>query len=194
MRYPLTILAVLLSAAATPARAQDFTGPRIEGSVGYDRVDADAGLAGAPDNAEGLRLGVAAGYNVAIGSTVVIGAEAGIGWTLDDRERATVGTTRVSVESGRDIDASLRLGARVAPRTLLYGKAGWANTRFTGTVRNASGTVMSKESANEDGFRLGAGVEHQLSDRLYVKGEYRYTDYGDDVRRHQALVGFGMRF
>lgn len=194
MRFPYILFVAAASAVATPAMAQDFTGPRIEGNIGYDRLDADASVAGAPDHAEGLRLGAAIGYDVPLGSTFTIGAEAGIGWSIDDRERATVGTNRVSIDSGRDIDLSVRLGAKVAPRTLVYGKTGWANTRFTGEVRSAAGALVSSESSNEDGWRIGAGVEQQLNDRFYVKGEYRYTDYGHDLNRHQALVGFGVRF
>lgn len=194
MRFSVIILAAAASAFATPAFAQDFTGPRVEANVGYDRVEFDSGLTGAPDDAQGVRLGGAFGYDVALGRSFTIGAEAGIGWSLDDRERATIGATQVSADSGRDIDVSLRLGARVAPRTLLYAKAGWANTRFTGEVRNAAGALVSRVRENEDGFRVGAGVEQRLGDRFYVKGEYRYTGYGDDVSRHQALVGFGLRF
>ena len=193
MRLPLIIAALAVTTAA-PAYAQDFTGPRVEANVAYDRVETDVLLPGTPDHADGVRLGGAVGYDVAVGNVVTIGAEAGIGWTLGDRERATVGATRVSVDSGRDIELSLRLGARVAPRTLVYAKGGWANTRFTGEVRNASGTVTTSVREDEDGFRLGAGVEQSLGGRLYAKGEYRYTDYGDDVRRHQALLGFGVRF
>ncbi|PAX07109.1 outer membrane protein [Sphingomonas lenta] len=193
MRFT-TIALAAATLAATPAAAQDFTGPRLEANIGYDRLDADTGVAGAPDHAEGLRLGAAVGYDVALGPNFTIGAEAGIGWSLDDRERAAVGTSRVGIDSGRDIDVSLRLGARVAPRTLLYAKAGWANTRFEGEVRNASGALVSRVRGDEDGYRLGAGVEQALGRRLFVKGEYRYTNYGDDLERHQALVGFGVRF
>lgn len=195
MRYPFILLAAATASAfAAPAFAQDFTGPRIEGNVGYDRLQADTGLAGTRDHAEGVRVGGAVGYDVALGDTLTIGAEAGIGWSLDDVERQTVGATQVSADSGRDIDVSLRLGARVAPRTLLYAKAGWANSRFTGEVRNAAGAVTSRVSGNEDGFRVGAGVEQALGEHLYAKGEYRYTSYGHDLSRHQALIGFGYRF
>lgn len=194
MRYPFIILAAAASAFATPAFAQDFTGPRVEANVGWDRVQAEPGLAGSTDRADGVRVGGAVGYDVAIGRTFTIGAEAGIGWSLDDKERGTVGANQVSIDSGRDIDLSLRLGARVAPRTLVYAKAGWANTRFTGDVRNAAGALVSRTRGNEDGVRVGVGVEQALSERFYVKGEYRYTDYGQDVSRHQALVGFGVRF
>jgi outer membrane immunogenic protein len=192
MRLLPFLAAAVATGAAVPCAAQDFAGPRIEANVGYDRLDAETGIAGAPDKAQGVRLGAAVGYDVAVSPNFFIGAEAGIGWRLDDRERVTVGTTRASIDSGRDIDVSLRLGARVAPRTLLYAKAGYANTQFEGAVR--TGATLTLVEDDEDGHRLGAGVEHMLNDRLFVKGEYRFTDYGDDVQRHQALVGFGVRF
>ncbi|NWM24984.1 porin family protein, partial [Escherichia coli] len=46
---------------------------------------------------------------------------------------------------------------------------------------------------------LGAGAEVKLTDKVYVKGEYRYSKYNDDnagidAKRHQVLAGVGVRF
>jgi len=53
---------------------------------------------------------------------------------------------------------------------------------------------------NLDGFRVGAGLEYNISPTTYVKGEYRYSHYGDvdgydiDLDRHQLVGGVGIRF
>jgi outer membrane immunogenic protein len=61
--------------------------------------------------------------------------------------------------------------------------------------------------------RVGVGYEYKVNDRVFIKAEYRYTDYsgadiealgqnvavGDifeevNLERHQAVVGVGLRF
>jgi len=200
----LAVAAILSTAAgalaglAAPASAQErapFTGPRVELNAGYDRTDGDRPAAGTPDKLDGLWVGGAAGYDLALGSTLRLGAEGGIGWNVNDGARGVAGTTTYRLSSGRDIDLSLRLGAVVAPRTLVYAKAGYANSRYTGSVRTgAANSPAVRASANEEGLRLGAGVEQMLSDDAYLKGEYRYTSFGQGAERHQLLAGVGYRF
>lgn len=193
-------LAPLAMMAAAPATAQTFTGPRIEANVAYDSVHAE-GLPDRIDTVDGIRLGLAAGYDLALAPRVIAGVEAGIGWSVADDTRATLtsGTTteRYRLSNGRDIEASLRLGYVVAPRTLLYVKAGWANSRAEVRLERKVGTAaatVTRASDTDDGLRLGAGIEQMLGERAYAKAEYRYTSYGDGVDRHQALLGVGWRF
>lgn len=187
----LTTLTVAAVCSPAPAAAQaapaPFTGPRIEATIGYDRSHAD-GVPARIDSVDGLRLGAAAGYDLALAPRVTIGAEAGVGFTLAGATRTTIGNDRYRLTNGRDIEAGLRLGYIVGPSTLLYGKAGWANSEARARVgqRTAKGT--------DNGVRLGAGVEQMLGDHAYAKAEYRYTAYGDGVSRHQALMGVGYRF
>ena len=194
----LTVSAV----TATPAAAQDrepFTGPRVEANIGYDNTHAK-GVPAELATVDGLRLGVAAGYDLALASNVRAGVEAGIGFNVADTTRATfatpTGTDRFRLSNGRDIDVSLRLGYVVGPRTMIYAKAGWANSearvRVDHKVGNAVTTV--RDSGVDNGVRFGGGVEQMLGDHAYAKAEYRYTAYGEGVNRHQALVGFGYRF
>lgn len=193
-------LATLATLATVPATAQTFTGPRVEANVAYDSLHAE-GLPDKIDTVDGVRLGLSAGYDIALAPRVIAGVEAGIGWSVADETRATLtsGTTteRYRLSNGRDIEASLRLGYIVAPRTLLYVKAGWANSkaevRLDRKVGTAAGTV-TRASDTDDGLRLGGGIEQMLGDHAYAKAEYRYTSYGDGVDRHQALLGVGYRF
>lgn len=193
----LAALAPVLFAA--PAAAQTFTGPRIEANVGYDALHAE-GLPDKIDTVDGVRLGLAAGYDIALSPRVIAGVEGGIGWSVADQTRATLtsgtATERYKLSNGRDIEASLRLGYIVAPKTLLYVKAGWANSEARVRLDRTVGTTTTRVRASEDddGVRLGAGVEQMLGEHAYAKAEYRYTAYGDGVDRHQALVGVGYRF
>lgn len=194
-----TILLATAAAAATalgvnPASAQDhsFAGPRVELLGGYDTIDTDA-PEGVDSNLDGGHIRAQAGYDLALGETWRIGAEAGLGWQLGSGNDYTDGTSIANIKSGRDIDLSLRIGAKVGGATLLYAKAGWANTEFRSRL-TTGGVTTDEFSDDEDGVRFGAGVEHMLGANLYAKAEYRYTDYGHDLSRHQALLGVGYRF
>ena len=187
---------------ATPAAAQDaapFTGPRVEANVGYDAVRS-RGLPADARTVDGLRLGAAAGYDIAVAPRVILGAEAGIGFDIAGKNRYSVtaggATDTFRLSNGRDIDVSARLGYVVGPRTLIYAKAGWANSEARARLDRKVGSAVTTTRASgvDNGVRLGAGVEQMLGDHAYAKAEYRYTTYGEGVNRHQALLGFGYRF
>jgi outer membrane immunogenic protein len=196
----ITIFLILAAGAtlagAQSAQAQSFTGPRAEVTAGYDASHNDDHVAGTPNTLDGVRIGGAIGYDVAIGRNFTIGAEAGIGFNVSGKVEETLGTTNVRLTSGRDIDLSLRLGAIVTPSTLLYVKGGYANSeyRLRTTVGGTTGPTVTHTGDDNDGYRIGAGVEQMLNEHVYAKAEYRYTDYGDNLSRHQLLAGVGYRF
>ncbi len=78
----------------------------------------------------------------------------------------------------------------------MFVKGGYANSQFRlrTTLGGTAGNTVTNVRTEEDGWRIGAGVEQALGEHIYAKAEYRYTDYGSDVSRHQALVGLGYRF
>lgn len=193
----ITILFVIAAtttalAGIQAAQAQEFTGPRAEITAGYDATHGDDGIAGTRNTLDGIRIGGAIGYDVAIAKGFTIGVEGGIGFSASGSIEDTLGTTHMRLTGGRDIDVSLRLGAIVTPRTLLYVKGGYANSQYR--LRSTTGSAVTRTHDEEDGYRIGAGVEHMLNDHVYAKAEYRFTGYGDDLSRHQLLAGVGYRF
>lgn len=183
-------------AGAQSAQAQSFTGPRAEVTAGYDASHYDDGVAATENTLDGVRIGGALGYDVAIGRRFTIGAEAGIGFNASGKVEDTLGTTNVRLTGGRDIDLSVRLGAIVTPSTLLYLKGGYANSeyRLRTSIGGTTGPTGTHANDDNDGYRIGGGVEQMINDHVYAKAEYRYTDYGDHVSRHQVLAGLGYRF
>lgn len=38
---------------------------------------------------------------------------------------------------------------------------------------------LTNDSDKIDGYRVGGGIEFALSEMFHIKGEYRYSDYGN---------------
>ena len=215
------LAAASMVAGAAPAQAQDgrvpFTGPRIEAIVGYDHlrsgssVDAD-NTRDLKQSIDGVTYGAGVGFDAALGERVRAGAEAEISdstakWDNNNGVPNVFNLGRVSAD--RDIYVGGRLGYVTSPRTMVYVKGGYTNTRFG--LEGTNGTISRDQRLDTDGFRVGAGVEHQLSGNAFVKAEYRYSNYSKgefdfngttpdssrfhiDTDRHQVVVGAGLRF
>jgi outer membrane immunogenic protein len=208
MRY-LILGALLATAAATPALAQDttpvadapFTGPHIEALAGYDN------LGGTDNGRDGFLYGIGAGYDFQLG-----GAVAGIEGEYTDsttRGRTTdlalIGDS-AGLRTDRDLYIGARVGVAVTPSTLLYAKGGYTNARFKTIYNDGAGNTTNFGNTT-DGYRIGAGVEQKFNlfgPSGFVKAEYRYSNYRNlnvgstnvdiDLDRHQVLAGVGVRF
>lgn len=206
MRKSILLIALAFTAfGASTAIAQDggtpedtgrktFTGPRIETTIGFDQSeDRETG-----HKIRGMRAGGAIGYDVAIGDTFTLGAEAGIGWGVTGNERIMFGLPNgqnfnFTMSAGHDIDISVRLGTRLGKNTLFYGKAGWADAAYRYRFDQAS--QGSGVGNTDNGLRAGLGLEQMLGKHVYAKAEYRYSRYDDgEMTRQQLLTGLGVRF
>lgn len=173
--------------AATPAAAQNAapTGGRVEALIGYDAVRIDLEDFGVDESAKdsGVLFGIGAGYDFAVGSM-----------SLGVDVEATDSTTKEgdddtgSLSAGRDLYAGVRASFPVSPTANIYVKGGYTNARLKAEFEGDS------ESANADGFRLGAGAQFIISGKAYVGGEYRYSNYEADLSRHQFALTIGTRF
>ena len=192
------LAALLAGTLATPALAQGgavagapFTGFRLEGIVGGDRVQSDG------DHEDGVVYGVGVGYDMQMGSGAVVGIEAEATDSSADvcAEDVTVTGDRLCVGAKRDLYVGGRLGAAVGTSTLVYGKAGYTNARFGFDYDDGgNGSNDFGDGRNLDGVRVGAGIETALGTNSFVKAEYRYSNYEEGVEKHQVVGGFGFRF
>ena len=208
-------------ALATPALAQDanpFTGPRAEVLLGYDIAQAGSSVdndvnENDDQSIDGLTYGAGIGYDFAAGENLVVGLEgeyldstAKTEFTAGDFENIGLGGR---VDAGRDLYVGARVGYRVAPTTLVYAKGGYSNARFNILARD--GETETRRDIDTDGFRVGAGIEQAVSDNVFAKVEYRYSNYSEgeidfrddiadsdrfnvDLDRHQIMAGVGVRF
>ncbi len=193
-KYVLAGLMAGAAVAASPAAAQEaapFSGPRVEGIVGYDTTDVE------DENSSGIAYGVGLGYDFQTGG-VVFGVEGEASdSTLDEcvSDVDLVGD-ELCVQAGRDLYVGGRVGAAVSPNVLVYGKAGYTNARVALDYEDGTaGTALDFEDGeNLDGVRVGGGLEFALGPNSYAKAEYRYSNYEQGFDRHQVVAGFGFRF
>jgi outer membrane immunogenic protein len=180
------LAAVLAVAGVTsPALAQEdpepFAGPKVEALAGTDG---------------GLILGGGLGYDFQRGK-IVFGVE-GEALTSTDRECETLDTTiqdRLCAKADRDLYAGGRIGVALGTGTLLYGKVGYTNLRLNETYDNGTAPGTGFDIAYSlDGVRVGGGIEQKLGRSLYVKGEYRYSNYEAGFWKHEGVAGIGLRF
>lgn len=174
MRAPL-VLTLLACPTLAQAEPRTFEGPHIEAIAGYDRTDVAPGL-GANN---GVVYGIGGGYDWRFGG-VVVGPEVEAN---DSSVRRTVGALGLGV--GRSLYAGARIGVVAADPLLLYIKGGYANGRF-----DANGA----SAYTGDGYRVGAGGELAVTDRQFVRAEYRFSDYGREARGQTWVIAIGTRF
>lgn len=155
-----------IAAVATPAMANDFTGPRVGVTAGLDKQA----------NRNGASLGGVAGYDLRVAGPVRAGVEVTV---------ADATTDRAGVSSNLDLGANLRVGVKVLDRALAFGKVGYARTDYS----------FGPLKSTQEGVRFGGGVEYALTDHVYTTVEYARTEYGNGVAgRDQVLGGVGIRF
>jgi outer membrane immunogenic protein len=194
MRKLFVVASLAAVSIAAPAFAQDtgrapFTGFRVEGLAGWDHPRVPN------DHANGVTYGAGIGYDYQAGRAV-FGVEGEASDSTTKRCVAGVFATgdALCASAGRDLYVGGRIGAAVAPTTLLYAKAGYTTARINTNYTTLTGVGNLTTRRDLNGFRVGGGVEQSLGGNAYVKAEYRYSNYEQNVDRHQVVAGFGFRF
>jgi len=142
---------------------------------------------------DGFVGGAFAGYNFQQ-DNFVYGAEADIGYSGVEGSNA-------GLKSKSGVEGSLRarLGYSVSPDILLYGTGGLAikHAKMEDTVNDIS------DSATMTGWTAGVGTDIKLTDNVFGRVEYRYTDFGSKsfgdigktkVSDNRVTFGVGMKF
>ncbi len=161
--------------------------------LGYGFGDTDVG-ANSIDT-DGFIGGVFGGAQLQSGS-FVYGGETDIGYNWMNGSNAGVTT-----ETGIEGSARARLGFAATQDILVYGTGGVAVGRME--VTNAAGT----DTNTMVGWTAGAGVDAKLTEQIFGRLEYRYTDYGNkvfnpggggavnvDASQNRVMMGLGVHF
>ncbi len=125
------------------------------------------------------------GYDRQIASRWVLGAFFDYDFTDTDSELSiSSGGDRFKITLDQDYmwTAGGRLGFLIHPQTLIYGLAGYSETKFKGprvTLSydgySASGNLGHLPTFG--GLTLGGGFETQLHSNWFLKGEYRFSRF-----------------
>ncbi|QPC87337.1 outer membrane beta-barrel protein [Mesorhizobium sp. NBSH29] len=137
-----------------------------------------------------------AGYQIE-NNGIVYGLEGDLGYGGYKGENA-------GIESKAGLDGSLRarLGVAVTPDVLIYGTAGGALQN----IELRDQITGSNDSNTHLGWTAGVGTDVKITQQVFGRLEYRYTDLGSkdyaingatvesDSRNHRVMFGLGMKF
>ena len=188
MRYLKPALLVSAALFATQASAQNaFDGFRADVGVAGDRFYSEG------NNNNEIGVGASAGFDFALGDNAVVGPEVSFLWAPSEnitRDGAGIARRKSFEEYG----AGLRIGAAVAPTTLVYGKLMYVVNEQRKLFTADTPRFSYRNEYRTQGFQVGAGLEQAISDNLYVKAEGRYSNYRTNSSRITGLLGVGLRF
>jgi len=185
-----TVAAV--AALAAPAAAQTVpapTGPRVEAIVGYDALRVDLEDFGVDEKLKDndLFYGVGAGYDFAVTPGISAGVDVELSGS-NNKADFDDGEENAEMRTGRDAYVGGRLTVPVSQAANVYVKAGYTNLKVKGEIEGV------EDSFNLDGARIGAGAQFGIGGGAYLGGEYRFSNYEQDLTRHQVAATLGMRF
>lgn len=181
-----------------PAPVATWAGPYLGLHLGYGfsgRTNADDGIANNRISTDGWLGGAFGGFNFQNGQ-FVYGVEGDINYN-------NLAGSNAGIDSRTRLDGSLRARAGMAVNddVLVYGTAGGAAEQLR--VSDPVGSVKKTMT----GYTVGAGVDARLTEQVFARAEYRYTDYGSktfdlpgvgltdvDSSNHRVTVGVGIKF
>lgn len=177
-----------------------WAGPYVGFHVGYGWGDSTTviGGTGAGADVDGFIGGIQGGYNFQ-SNNFVYGFEADISYSDADGSTFFFGPP-LSVEQNWLATLRARAGVTFGP-SLLYITGGAAFTDVDVALAGVGGG-----SNTYTGWTIGGGWEYAFNDRLSMKAEYLYADFGDeafnlggtpalvDLDQHIARIGVNWRF
>lgn len=175
------------------APVSSWAGPYVGAQVGYGFSGRTSG-GGNTIGTSGWMGGVFGGYNFQDGQ-LVYGVEGDVNYSGIDGSNAGV-TSRTTVDGS----VRGRIGAAVTDDILVYGTAGVA------AESQKISTAAASQTRGLIGYTVGAGADVKLTEDVFARAEYRYTDYGArsfdlpgvgtsyDSSNHRVTVGLGIKF
>lgn len=163
-----------VAAVAAPAHAES---PQIYGGVvaGIERTDTGPG-AGARD---GFYYGINLGAEWRLGP-ITAGVEGELG-----ESSARAADLPGQPAQGLFANAAVRLAVPITDGTRVFARGGYAYHRIERTAA---------PDFDGHGYVVGAGGEVDLTDNVSLRGEYRFSDYGQTVRGQHFVAVLTWRF
>ena len=166
------------------------------GSMGYgwndstnDYSDSAGDRSSRKEDADGGLVSLIWGIDCMFRDRFVVGAFVDVDWS--NIERGTTG-------DGMTIDRSFAIGGRVGmlvrPETLAFLTGGYTRARFDGdgwwNIADTNGDILAgKNKVDFDGFFIGGGLEHRLSNNFFLRGEVRWAKYDSEITNSGVAFG-----
>lgn len=176
------------------ADAAEWTGCYAGGGVGYgaSSTEADIGIASVAGvtidglSSQGATLTGLVGCDMRV-ERFVFGAFADYTWH-DDSE-FTISASLPPIFSGNVVEMSIdnewsiggRAGYLVTPDVLAYGLVAYSKMEMSDLDLLSSLGGPSFDFGEFDGWAFGGGVDVALGGNLFLKAEYRWTDYDSET-------------
>jgi len=201
-KYLLFTLPVIM--LASPAVAQTATQNagafRVEGLVVYDKIKADFGsdpdqFNPARDRDFDVSYGVGIGYDFVNVGGIAVGVDAEVTESSAKRSVLLNGTEVGELNFGNDLYAGGRVTVPISGSFSAFGKVGYTSLRAR--FKPANSTIDRDDFLQHrlSGVRGAVGVQYGTGeDQTYYGVQYRYSNYQDDVLRHQVGLFVGARF
>ncbi len=185
MKRTLTATAVFV-AAVTPAAAQQarWSGPYIGAHAGFGSGDTKFSCIGDTSDCsptdgkfriEGALIGGQIGYNWTLKNGLVTGIEADLSFTDIEGDAFFGGKNQASSLNTMGTVRG-RAGTHLTPDMIAFATAGLAFGSFKDRALIAIDTNESTKTSV--GWTAGFGFEKAISDRISLKAEYLYMDFG----------------
>lgn len=166
----------------------------IAAGYGWGNGDFSAGGASIDEDFDGAIAGGFVGYNWQMSNGFVMGIEGDVdyNWNKEDNILGIDG-----VDAGTKWAGSVRGRVGYAfDRALVYAAGGWTATRAF------LDTPVGDDDETFHGWTVGAGVDFAVTDNVFLRGEYRYNDFGDkdfdgvnvDIDQHVVKAGIAVKF
>ncbi len=175
-----------------------FHGLYAGGTIGYSSFDTDLKNNGTEIDgvsASDLNVGAFAGSGTNY-QNFYYGLEGHFNVNNADFEE-TDGTDKLEMDFEESYGLSARLGSLISDTVLAYGLLGWQQLNI-----DVSDNLGNSDDESFDGFRVGAGVEFQTSQNVFIRGQYSHTFYGSEKLEETDVepesgnfqMGLGFRF
>lgn len=172
------LFASLMVAAAPAAVAQDWY---VDGGYAFIGIDADT-----DDGSVDLDLGAIGGH-FGYNATPYLGLEGQVLVGVQDEEATAAGIT-ASVGLNYLIGAYGRLQAPLGDRASVYARAGIVQAEAEVSV-----TGFGTDSDSETGAGYGLGGMVDVTDRMFIRGDYTRYDI-EDLEADAFMIGIGAKF
>ena len=196
------LAASVATGLAGAAYAQD-NGFYVEGGYQYLNSEPEGADDGVDTDAIGARLGYQFTPHFSVEGELASGIDDGeFDYNVDedtfDLDDNNDGDFNDLIAASGDIGLNYLVGiygkaeVPITERLDAYARAGYAYVDLDASVATPGGTAINIEDS-ADGPAFGAGLSFDLTDKVYLKGDYTYYDF-EDTETSGVMVGVGYKF